>query len=160
MGTRSGWNGFSDTLESDSSHSDDDIEICEKIDARIIKYDPSREIMPVTLIVSVYGTLNDVNVSIPFHCQDRSDRKYGPMVEQLNNKSTTFSNFLSTIKSGIYVGKPFASFVMEIEDDTKTNKFCISESDTSVYQNVETLSSMSPTWSPFKCSVLIVQPEV
>ena len=34
---------FSDTLESDSSHSDDDIEICEKIDARIIKYDPSRE---------------------------------------------------------------------------------------------------------------------
>ena len=44
---------------------------------------------------------------------------------------------------------------MEIEDDTKTNKFCISESDTSVYQNVETLSRMSPTWNPFKCSVLI-----
>ena len=48
--------------------------------------------MPMTLIVSVYVTLNDVNVSIPFHCQDWGDRKYGPIVERLNNERTTFSN--------------------------------------------------------------------
>ena len=98
--------------DSDSDDVGVDVEMVENKDASIMKYDSSSVIKPVTLIISVYGTLNDVDASAPFHRQDRKELKYGPRVELLNNKSASFSDLLSIVKSGNYAGKPFTSFVI------------------------------------------------
>ena len=80
--------------------------------------------------------------------------KLGPTQMRLNNNKATYSTVLAFTSSSAYDGKPLVSYVMENDDPENPNKYCISESDIPVYENIQSLSRLSRTWNPLGVTVL------